>query len=89
MKHGKLILALMSLLILPGCGLLKKRTEYVPVPVETVRYRAIPDGLLRRHCETLKLSDLVTQADVEGALAEAWLCIQDHNADKDEIEALR
>lgn len=89
MKHGKLILLLMSLSILHGCGLLKTRTEYVPVPVEAVRYRAIPDGLLHRHCAELKLSDLVTQADLENALAMAWLCIQDHNQDKDEIEGLK
>lgn len=88
MKHGKLILLLISLLTLAGCGLSKTRIEYVPKEIVTIRYRAIPDGLLRRHCVDLRLSDLVTQADVEAALAEAWLCIQDHNTDKDEIEEL-
>lgn len=88
MKHGKLILLLISLLTLHGCGLWKTRIEYVPRDVVTIKYRAIPDGLLRRHCADLRLSDLVTQADVESALATAYVCIQDHNKDKDEIEAL-
>lgn len=88
MKHGRLILLLTSLLTLQGCGLWKTRIEYVPKEVVVYRYRAIPDGLLRRHCEDLKLSDLVTQADIEHALASAWLCVQEHNADKDDIEEL-
>lgn len=89
MQQGKLTLLLMSLLTLAGCGLLKTRIEYVPRDVIVTKYRAIPDGLLRRHCADLVPSDSVTRADQEAALAAAWLCIQDHNQDKAEIEALR
>lgn len=89
MKLGKLILISISLSILQGCGLSKTRIEYVPLKVETVRYKEIPEGLLRRHCKTLRLSDVVTQADMEQALATAWLCIQEHNQDKDDIEGLK
>lgn len=89
MQHGKLTLLLTSLLILPGCGLWKTRIEYVPKEVVVTKYRAIPEALLHHHCATLKLSDLVTRADVEAALAKAWVCVQDHNRDKDEIEGLQ
>lgn len=61
----------------------------MPLRVETVRYREIPEGLLRRHCADLVPSDAVTQAQREEALATAWLCIQEHNHDKDDIEALK
>lgn len=89
MQQGKLILILMLLSTLPGCGLLKPHIEFVPKEIVTTRYKDVPQGLLRRHCKDLSLSDLVTQADVESALAAAWLCIQDHNRDKDDIEGLK
>jgi hypothetical protein len=88
MLRVKIILISIGLSTLLGCATSKPHIEYVPMPVETVRYKSIPPALLKRHCSDLGLSDLVTQADVERALATAWLCIQDHNADKDEIESL-
>mgnify|MGYP006196569037 FL=1 len=71
-----------------GCARMRTRTEYVPKEVVVYRYRPLPQGLLTRHCETLKLSDVVTTADMEEALVRAWTCVQDHNRDKDNLEAL-
>lgn len=47
-----------------------------------------PAGVAHPHCATLKLSDIVTQADMEEALVRAWTCVQEHNIDKDDLERL-
>lgn len=91
MTHGKRLLTSILLLLIPlssGCVGTKRHIEYVPKEVVTYRYRPLPPGLLTRHCATLKLSDVITSADMESALVRAWTCVQDHNRDKDDLEQL-
>lgn len=90
MKHARLTLALTLLLLMPlvaGCGGSKTVTEFVPVEVVKQQRTPVPQELLTRHCSDLELSDLGTQGDMEEALVRAWICVQDHNRDKDEIDA--
>jgi hypothetical protein len=49
----------------------------------------IPGELLKRHCAETSLAAAETYAQLEATAALLWICVQDHNADKDRIEALQ
>lgn len=61
------------------------------MPVETTVYERVPvpSEYLRRHCEGVSLAEIETFGELEEAAAKLWICVQDHNADKDRIGALK
>jgi hypothetical protein len=79
---------LLLTLSVSACGTSNTVIEYVPKEVVKREYVGIPPTLLIRHCETLLLSDLVTQGDRDKALGDLWVCVQDHNEDKRKIQEL-
>lgn len=82
-----LALAVLSASVLAsGCGILKPLT-----PVETTKYERIPvpSDLLKRHCAGVSLAASETYPELEETAARLWVCVQDHNKDKERIEALK
>ena len=85
----RIVLLLSAMALASGCGVSKTRIEYVPKEVVRRESVQVPQELLTRYCSDLVLRDLVTRADMEEALARAFTCVRDHNADKDKIENLK
>ena len=82
-----LALAVLSASVLvSGCANWKLLT-----PVTETKYERIPipADLLKRHCAETSLAAAETYPELEATAAALWICIQDHNADKARIEALR
>ena len=87
-KHSRMpVLAVLSASVLAsGCANWKLLT-----PVTDTKYERtpIPADLLKRHCAETSLAAAETYPELEATAALLWICVQDHNADKARLEALK
>lgn len=78
---------LVTSMLLVGCA--RPTIVREPVEVEVVRYETVPiPAILLDSCGTM-FGPLVTNADLEAALAAAIITIADCNADKEAIRGLQ
>ena len=61
----------------------------VPVPDYRIERVPVPSEYLARHCAGVLLSTAATYDQLEEQAARLWVCVQDHNRDKDYIEVLK
>lgn len=90
MNHAKTGPMLLCLTVLAG-GCTNSKPIIKTVPVEVVRYQTVPvdAALLKQHCADVHPSLAQTNADLEALATELYACVQDHNADKRKIAALK
>lgn len=88
-KLTPLLICLSTLVLSAGCATQKPITSVVAREVVKYQYVPIPAELLPVRCADVRLSDVLTRAQMEASLVQLWTCAQDSNADKQAVKELK